>query len=181
MTLLLTIGLAAVIVIVATGAVIFLTTPVASGPCAGSSVVCVTSPMLGKPAPDFTLTTTDGQTVKLSDYRGRPLIVNFWASWCIPCRAEFPQFEQARAANAAAGLEVLGIVHEDGADSATAFAAAEGAQWPLLMDPDNTAYNAFRAAGVPSTYFIDRDGIVRATSLGPVTDTSLPEQLKTIL
>jgi cytochrome c biogenesis protein CcmG/thiol:disulfide interchange protein DsbE len=137
--------------------------------------------MLGKVAPDIALGTTDGRTVRLSDYRGRPVIVNFWASWCIPCREEFPQFVAAREAHTADGLEILGVVHEDSADAAAAFAADRGAQWPMLLDTGEAAWRDYRVLGVPSTYFIDRDGVVRATSLGPVTDSSLPEQLATIL
>jgi cytochrome c biogenesis protein CcmG/thiol:disulfide interchange protein DsbE len=146
-----------------------------------SSTFIIGSPMLGKPAPDITLTTTDGRTVSLSDYRGRPVIVNFWASWCIPCRDEFPQFVAARAEHAADGLEILGVVHQDGADTASAFARDHDAQWPMLMDTADAAWTAYRVLGVPSTYFIDRDGIVQATSLGPITAASLPLQLATII
>ena len=138
------------------------------------------SPLLDKPAPDFTLTTLDGRSVSLFDYRGRPVIVNFWASWCIPCRDEFPQFVAARAQHAADGLEVIGIVHQDSAEAAAAFAASHGAAWPLLLDPDDSTWKDYQGVGVPSTYFIDRAGVVRATSLGPVTAASLPIQLAKI-
>lgn len=153
--------------------------PGATGP--GSSGAIVGSPLLDKPAPDFTLTTLDGRTVSLFDYAGRPVIVNFWASWCIPCREEFPEFVAARVQYAASGLEVLGIVHQDSSDAAAAFARDHGALWPLLQDADESVWNAYQGLGVPSTYFIDRAGIVRATSLGPVSAAALPTQLAKIL
>ncbi len=78
------------------------------------SIVVTRSPMLDKPAPPIVLQSLDGSTtVRLADYLGRPVMVNFWASWCLPCRQEFPLLASARATHAAAGLEILGIVHED--------------------------------------------------------------------
>lgn len=146
-----------------------------------SGPISVGSPLLNQPAPDFSLTTLDGRTVRLSDYRGRPVIVNFWASWCIPCRDEFPQFVAARTQHAAQGLEILGVVHQDSPDAAAAFAREHGANWPMLLDPDDQAWKAYLGIGVPSTYFIDRQGVVRATSLGPVSTSGLPSQLGRIL
>jgi cytochrome c biogenesis protein CcmG/thiol:disulfide interchange protein DsbE len=143
--------------------------------------VIIGSPLLDKPAPDFELATLDGRRVHLSDYRGKPVIVNFWASWCIPCRDEFPLFVSTRQTHAAAGLEILGIVHQDSSDAAGAFARQMGGNWPLLLDPDQIAWKAYQGLGVPSTYFIDRQGVVRATSLGPVLASALPGQLAKIL
>jgi cytochrome c biogenesis protein CcmG/thiol:disulfide interchange protein DsbE len=164
--------------------VVLLNLPIGGGgasPSGGGSGVIIGSPLLDKPAPEFRLATLDGREVRLSDYRGRPVIVNFWASWCIPCRDEFPLFVGARAEHAGDGLEILGIVHEDSSDAAAAFARQMGAAWPLLLDPDQAAWKAYQGIGVPSTYFIDRQGIVRATSLGPVLSSALPGQLARIL
>jgi cytochrome c biogenesis protein CcmG/thiol:disulfide interchange protein DsbE len=146
------------------------------------SIVVGRNPLLDKAAPAISLPTLDGSgTVNLSDYAGRPVIVNFWASWCVPCRQEFPLFKEARTEHAADGLEILGVVHLDSADSAQQFATDQGATWPLLMDADNTAWRAYGQLLVPTTYYIDRDGIVRAVSYGPPPSGTLEEQLAKIL
>jgi cytochrome c biogenesis protein CcmG, thiol:disulfide interchange protein DsbE len=139
------------------------------------------SPLVGRQAPDFTLESLDGARVSLSDYRGRPVIVNFWASWCLPCREEFPLLREAREQHAAQGLEVLGIVHDDGPEAARDFARTYAADWPLLMDPADEAWNAYGGQLVPVTFYIDRDGVVRAVSFGPPPRDALDEQLAKIL
>jgi cytochrome c biogenesis protein CcmG, thiol:disulfide interchange protein DsbE len=146
------------------------------------SIVVSRSPLLDKPAPEITLATLDAAaTVRLSDYRGRPVMVNFWASWCLPCRQEFPLFADARSAHAGEGLEILGIVHDDGPQAAQQFASAYGATWPLLNDVDDVAWGAYLGTLVPITYYIDREGVVRAVSYGPPPSGTLEEQLAKIL
>jgi peroxiredoxin len=99
----------------------------------------------------------------------------------VPCRQEFPLFGAARAAHAADGLEILGVVHADSADSAQRFATDEGATWPLVQDANNAAWQAYGGALVPTTYYIDRQGIVRAVSYGPPPSGTLEELLAKIL
>ena len=170
------IALLAVLAVVPIG-----TPPTPSGP-GTSPVVVGGSPLLDQPAPPIALVSLDGTPVSLADYAGRPVIVNFWASWCGPCRDEFPLLVATREANAAAGLEILGIVFKDGAESAAAFAADQGAAWPLLADPGEVVYDAYKGVGgVPISFFIDGDGIVRAVSYGPLTEAALPGQLARIL
>jgi cytochrome c biogenesis protein CcmG/thiol:disulfide interchange protein DsbE len=138
-------------------------------------------PLLGQPAPEIDLLTLKGERVTLSELRGRPVLVNFWATWCIPCRDEFPLMAAAYEAHAADGLEILGIVHDDTADGARAFAADLGADWPMLMDANDVAWNDYVGVGMPTSFFVDRDGIVRAFSLGGFTEDGLAAQLETIL
>lgn len=146
------------------------------------SIVVTRSPLLDKPAPPFALQALDGATtVRLTDYVGRPVIVNFWASWCLPCRQEFPLLAAARAAHAADGLEILGIVHDDGPQAAQQFADQYGGTWPLLADPAATAWHDYRGALLPITYYIDRQGIVRAVSYGPPPSGTLEDQIAKIL
>jgi cytochrome c biogenesis protein CcmG/thiol:disulfide interchange protein DsbE len=138
-------------------------------------------PLLDQPAPEIDLATLDGARVRLSELRGRPVLVNFWATWCIPCRDEFPLMAEAYAAHAADGLEILGIVHDDTADGARAFAADMGATWPMLMDDEDAAWNDYIGVGMPTSFFVDADGVIRAFSLGGFSEDGLAAQLATIL
>lgn len=152
------------------------------GGAPGSSTIVVgRDPLMDMLAPAISLSTVDGRTVALADYRGRPVIVNFWASWCVPCRDEFPLLAAARAAHQTDGLEILGVIHDDSARSAAAFAATYNAGWPLLMDADDVAWNAYHGAFVPISYFIDRNGVVRAVSYGPPPSASLDAEIAKIL
>ncbi len=126
------------------------------------------SPLLGKPAPAIALRDLDGNPVTLADYAGRPVIVNIWASWCIPCRAEFPMLVGAYGEYRDRGLEVLGIVHDDAAANARAFAQQQGATWPMLVDTDRVVWHDYIGVGVPQSYFIDAQGIVRDLQHRPV-------------
>ena len=101
-----------------------------------SVIVVSRDPLVGNPAPDFTLQTIDGQTVTLSALRGKPVIVNFWASWCIPCREEFPLLVGAYQQYSEQGLQIVGVIHDDGPQTATDFAKQYGATWPLVLDPN---------------------------------------------
>jgi cytochrome c biogenesis protein CcmG/thiol:disulfide interchange protein DsbE len=145
------------------------------------SVVVGRDPLMDNAAPGISLTTVDGRQVALSDYLGRPVIVNFWASWCVPCREEFPLLAAARAAHEAEGLEILGVIHDDSSQNAATFAAAYNAAWPLLDDKDDVAWTAYHGAFVPVSYFIDRAGMVRAVSYGPPPSSSLDSLLAKIL
>lgn len=148
----------------------------------GASVIVVgRNPLMGQPAPDFTLQTIDGQTISLSSLRGRPVIVNFWASWCVPCQQEFPLLVSAYQKYSGDGLQILGVIYNDGPQTATAFARSYGATWPLLQDPDQTAWKAFKNSLVPVSYYIDRDGTVRAVSYGPPPSGYLDDEINQIL
>ncbi len=144
-------------------------------------MVVAGSPLLNKPAPDFTLEDLEGQRVSLADFRGRPVILNFWASWCGPCKVEFPLFQQARNRHSAEGLEIVGVIHDDSAEAAAAFVEAEGSEWPALLDPDDRVWTAYGGLGLPTSFFIDREGIVRAVSFGPPLSGTLDDLLAKIL
>jgi peroxiredoxin len=134
----------------------------------------------GMAAPDFTLTSLDGEELSLSDYAGRPVLVNFWASWCPPCRDEFPALVRAYETHAADGLEILGVTYNDQPDLAREFVDESGAEWPILSDPDHLAWDAYSPVGPPTSYFIDADGIVQKVHIGAVNDEQLTSYLAAI-
>jgi cytochrome c biogenesis protein CcmG/thiol:disulfide interchange protein DsbE len=138
-------------------------------------------PLLDRPAPEFTLKDLDGRDVRLSDFHGRPLLVYFWASWCLPCRTEFPLLKTALAAHAGDGLAAVGIVFKDSSTSAGEFMNAQGASWPALVDPDGAVAGAYAVHAPPTTFYIDGAGVVRAISFGPPPAGSLEGLLARIL
>jgi cytochrome c biogenesis protein CcmG/thiol:disulfide interchange protein DsbE len=148
----------------------------------GSGIIIVGgSPLLDQPAPNVDLVDVDGSPVSLTDYRGRPVLVHFWATYCVPCRDEFPLLVRARREHAEHGLEILGILYHDFPEGAKAFARDYGAEWPILADREDLAWKAYGSVLLPTTFFVDPDGIVRAFSLGPLTEAGLDQQLSAII
>ena len=112
---------------------------------------------VGEAAPDFELQTLDGKTVRLSDYAGKPVVVNFWASYCHPCREEFPMFRAALESHNN-NFVLLGVDYRDITSDARKFANDKHATWPILKDPGNDVALAYGVRAVPQTFFIGRDG-----------------------
>lgn len=132
---------------------------------------------VGAPAPQFALSDLDGNPVRLSDLRGRPVIVNFWASWCGPCVEEFPLLEAAAAAHEQDGLVIVGIVFRDNSEAARAFMSRMGVTWAAAMDPGEVIADTFGIHGPPETFFIDAEGVVRGRQIGQLTAADLERQL----
>lgn len=158
-----------------------------------SPVVVGPHPIEGRPAPDFTLARVgdsgsavgESGTVTLSALRGRPVVINFWAPSCVPCRTEFPVLKSALAAHSGSGLVILGVWFRggkflDNPDDVTAFMAEEGADWPALADPGGVVQDAYDVVVPPTTFFVDRGGVVRAVQLGEMSGDLLERQLAKI-
>jgi cytochrome c biogenesis protein CcmG, thiol:disulfide interchange protein DsbE len=136
---------------------------------------------IGDLAPAFVLADLDGTPLRLEDLRGRPVIVNFWASWCGPCVEEFPLLRAASARHQAQGLAVVGIVFNDRSEAAREFLARMGGTWPVAMDPGGAVAARFGIFGPPNTFFIDRDGVIVARQLGQLSPVALERGLARIL
>ena len=135
-------------------------------------------PRVGDRAPDIALADLDGNPVRLADYAGRPVLVNFWASWCLPaCAEEFPVLADALAAHADEGLAVVGIVYRDRSEAARAFGLEQGASWPLAMDPGGRVARSYGVFGPPESWLIGRDGRIAARHVGPFTEAELDAEL----
>jgi cytochrome c biogenesis protein CcmG/thiol:disulfide interchange protein DsbE len=124
----------------------------------------------GKAAPDFTLTRLDtGETVTLAQLRGQPVVLNFWASWCGPCKLEHPTLARA-ARRHASQARFYGVVFEDTPEAAREFARPLDPSFPQLIDPQSRMAVDYGVTGVPETYFIDAEGIIRDKFIGPIVD-----------
>jgi cytochrome c biogenesis protein CcmG, thiol:disulfide interchange protein DsbE len=129
-----------------------------------------------EPAPAIVGTTLDSAPFDLAALRGRPVIVNFWGPGCAPCRNEFPLFKQKLAEHAADGLTIVGILMFDTPALARDFIAEYAAPWVTVDDPDGAIRAAYGAVARPQSYFIDRDGILRAIQVGEVTADRFEQQ-----
>jgi thiol-disulfide isomerase/thioredoxin len=153
-------------------------------PASVASVGQIPSPHEGFPAPDFTLEALSGQPAILSAYRGKVVIVNLWASWCGPCRAEMPTIQKVYAANRERGLEVLAVnsTFQDSEADAQAFAQNLGLTFPILLDRDGAVSQRYLLRALPSTFFIDRQGVIRSVVFGgPMTEAVIQTKVEALL
>jgi peroxiredoxin len=137
------------------------------------------APAVGHPAPDFTLTTLTGETFTLSDLRGKPVVLNFWATWCPPCRAELPEL-QAAAERYQGEIVIAGVNQAEPADSVAQFADSLGLRFLVPLDRDAQVSRLYGARSLPTTFFVDRDGVIRQIQIGPVTEATLTQLLSSI-
>lgn len=135
------------------------------------------APKIGEPAPDFTLLDLDGNVVHLSDFRGKTVVMNAWATWCPPCRKEFPELVDLYEANKERGLIVLGLNLQEPREQVRRFAEDYGATFPIVIDVDGDVVSQYRLLGLPTTWFIDSEGVLRAQQVGVLTDKIIAEKL----
>jgi cytochrome c biogenesis protein CcmG/thiol:disulfide interchange protein DsbE len=136
------------------------------------------SPLLGKPAPDISGTSViSGQAVSLVGLRGRWVVVNFFATWCIPCRQEHPEFVKFAQRHLSGDAQVLMVIYDDSADKVRAWFRAKGGDWPVVADPGGRVALDFGVSGVPETYLVDPNGFLVSKTVGGVTADGLDRLL----
>jgi peroxiredoxin len=132
----------------------------------------------GQLAPDFELKDLSGQKIRLSDYRGQVVLINFWATWCFYCRTEFPAIQAAYERNQEQALVVLAVNVQDRRESVQEYARELGLTFPVLLDPLGRASGSYRARGLPTSYFVDQEGVIVLKQVGPVNEAMIEEVLQ---
>jgi peroxiredoxin len=145
----------------------------------GTNVQSAPSALAGETAPAYPLAGTSGGTVTLANYRGRVVVMNLWASWCPPCRAEMPDLERLYRLDANRGLVILGVNEGESKDRAATFARSLGITFPIALDEQQQYGRVYAALGLPTTVVVGRDGkIVRGfdgqLTYGQMTDAVGP-------
>jgi cytochrome c biogenesis protein CcmG/thiol:disulfide interchange protein DsbE len=135
-------------------------------------------PLQSGPAPAFTLQSLDGRTVSLADFRGGPVVVNFWGAWCEQCTLQLPLLAEMKRRFPA--VPIVGILYQEDPEVGRAAAAHGDATWPILVDPDGRVAATYGVASAPATFFI-RDGTIAGALLGPVSTGILQKQFLKIL
>lgn len=142
-----------------------------------------TAPYAGNLAPDFTLSTIDGDSITLRDYTagdGVPVVLNFWATWCPPCRVEMPYFENVSHLYDGE-VAILGLNQAESAEVMTAFVRERNLTYPMLVDQDMKVNNLYGVLNLPTTIFIDKNGVVREVLVGTMSQAVLEDRVKGLL
>ncbi len=158
---------------------------VLSSESSGASAANISSaPQAGFNAPDFTLNTPDGETYTLSDTKGKAVLVNLWATWCPPCRAEMPAIEKMYQEYKDRGFVVLAInmTYQDDPLAVVPFTKEYGLTFPILLEETGDTASAYQLRSLPSSYFINRDGVISEVVIGgPMSEALLRTRIEQIL
>lgn len=135
------------------------------------------APEEGYIAPDFTLKDLEGNTVNLEDLRGKVVFINFWASWCPPCRAEMPEIEAVHQEYRDRGVVVLGVDISEPENTVRQYIQQGGFTWTILMDSTGEVARDYRITAIPTSFFLDREGIIRVVKVGAMTKREMEANL----
>lgn len=160
---------------------IFLVLAMVGVACAGPGSGAVQGVNQGNRGRDFSLETLEGTELSLQDYRGKVVLVNFWATWCAPCRNEIPDIQAAYEAYQDDGFVVLGINVEESRQQLEPFVAELGMTYPVLLDETGQVLKMYRAIGLPTSVILDRDGVIQVRHVGFVTAAQLERYLAELL
>jgi len=167
------------ILLVGLAGTVFLLLVLASG--FGKDPRVVSDGLVGKMAPDFSLDTLEGQSISLTDVHGNPAVINFWATWCEPCKTEYPALVSAALNYKPRGVVFLGVLYNDDLDAGRRFASTRGSAFPTLYDSTQRISVDYGVSGVPETYVLDRDGRIHDKIIGPVSPGELESILEELL
>ena len=167
------------VLILATAAVWVL----ASAAPPASSTGGIPAPQIGFQAPDISLPAEDGTTIQLADLRGRPVLVNFWASWCPPCRAEMPAMQQVYQELSSQGVTILAInaANQDDHAAALNFAQSLGLSFPIVYDQTGETSSRYAIRSLPTSFFVDSQGVIRGIIVGGLSEAALRIRLRQLL
>ncbi len=135
------------------------------------------APEIGHPAPDFTLVDLNGNEVTLSDFRGKTVFINFWATWCPPCRAEMPEIEAIYQKYKDKGVVVIGVDILEPEDVVRQFVEQGGYSWTFVLDATGAVSDDYKVTAIPISFFIDREGIIQAVNIGAMTKRDMEIKL----
>lgn len=141
-------------------------------------------PRVGFDAPNLILANEQNQMIALEDFKGSAIILNFWASWCPPCRAEMPAFQEVYEGYNEHGLVIIGVnaTYQDDVAAARQFVAERGVKFPILFDNNNSASRLYQVQALPTTFFIDRGGKIRKVIYGgPLNEALLRIEVEKLL
>jgi DsbE subfamily thiol:disulfide oxidoreductase len=133
--------------------------------------------LVGSPAPDFTLNDLDGNPVSLRDLRGQVVFLNFWATWCPPCRAEMPEIESIHQKYKDKGVTVIGIDIRETVAEVRNYTEAGGYSWTFVIDRTGAVAADYAVSAIPASFFIDANGIIRAIHVGALTRGGMESRL----
>ena len=142
------------------------------------------SPREGFLAPDFTLDTLDGNQITLSELRGQIVVINFWATWCPPCREEMPALEKSYEQYKDSGVVLLGVnlTDQDSVSEVESFVQEFKLTYPILLDRDGSVSALYQLKGLPTTLFVNREGVIRAVVVGgPMSETFIRSKIEALL
>jgi peroxiredoxin len=157
--------------------------PAADQPRPAVDLTIPVGPQIGNRAPEFTLQGVDGQPYKLSDLIGRPVVINYWATWCIPCKTELPILQRISQEYASRGVVFITVdaIEQDSLDKVQTMMAEIGMSFPVLLDQGNQFANAYGALFFPTTYFVDPSGVIRHINLGDASEEELRGGIENLL
>ncbi len=139
------------------------------------------APEIGRLAPDFTLIDLKGNEVTLSDFRGKTVFINFWATWCPACRAEMPEIEAVYQEYKDNGVVVIGVDILEPEDVVRQFVEQGGYSWTFVLDATGAVSDDYRIVAIPTSFFIDREGIIQAVNIGAMTKRALEVKLAEVM